>query len=439
MDEYWFLQRLRGFGKLPVFIEGETAITYSGFVDLCNQQQAVMQTRGVVSGDLVAFPAEQKINTFITFFAVAAIGAIAYPFRDKSQLDLLKKNSAGFWRWQSGELIKDTGSGYEPKQFQKLTKKAHAGLVLSTSGTTGNPKLVLHDLDLLLEKYLKLRSRNTTVLVFQTDHVSGIETALSIISPGGAVVFAPEINPAIVCELIHKHAANILACSPTFLRLLLLGKVLNQYDLSTLQVINIGAERMPMNLYNQLKQALPQVALRQAYGTTETANIRTYAGENTGGMKLGEINRDYRIINNELFLKTPPSVIGYITPDKMPVKNGWYCTGDVVETLEDGYFRIVGRKGDIINTGGEKVSPLEVEEVLLKFPQVLDAYVHAESNLILGQMVVSEIVPVDKENLQLLKKNLTKHCRKFLPRHKIPVKFYFRDKVLLNSRLKKKV
>ena len=103
----------------------------------------------------------------------------------------------------------------------------------------------------------------------------------------------------------------------------------------------------------------------------------------------------------------------------------------------ENYFRIVGRKQEIINVGGEKVTPSEVESTLLEIPEIDDCLVYAESNAITGQIVATEIVLKANCDPKTLKRAIKNYCRSKLSAYKIPVKIYFKEATNISSRYKK--
>ena len=111
------------------------------------------------------------------------------------------------------------------------------------------------------------------------------------------------------------------------------------------------------------------------------------------------------IVNGELWLRSKTQILGYLNySEESFTKDGWFKTGDLVEETEGGYFRIVGRANEMINVGGQKVLPGEVESVLLEMPQLADCIVYGETNFITVQIVVANIVLADGANPKTIKK-----------------------------------
>ena len=325
--------------------------------------------------------------------------------------------------------------------YSELFKSDKSGLVLFSSGSTGDPKAMVHDFDNLLGTYLDVKTKNLTFLVFlMFDHIGGLNTMLNILSMGSTMVIPEKREPELIGELIQKYKINILPASPTFLNLMNIGGVFDNYDLSSLKLITYGTEPMSQNLLGNLKLKLPKARLIQTFGTSETGIIKTKSKSSTSLlMKFDDLDQEVKIVNNELWIKSNTRVLGYINHHNNSFTNdGWFKTGDLVEEKENGYYRIVGRKSKIINVGGEKVLPIEVETVILDLNYILDCTVYAKDNPITGQVVAVKVVVKSMDiDLKQLKKSIKLHCKKNLERYKVPAEIIISDKIDYSTRFKK--
>ena len=131
--------------------------------------------------------------------------------------------------------------------------------------------------------------------------------------------------------------------------------------------------------------------------------------------------------------------MGYINHNNNSfTDDGWFKTGDLVEQRENGYYRIIGRKTNIINVGGEKVFPVEVENVILKLNHIQDCTVYAKENPITGQVVAAKVVVKSLQiDIKQLKKDIKLHCKKNLERYKVPAEIIVSDKINYSNRFKK--
>lgn len=203
-------------------------------------------------------------------------------------------------------------------------------------------------------------------------------------------------------------------------------------------MITYGTETMPESLLKRIKTSFPKVRLLQTFGTSETGIMKTSSkSSNSLEMKLNDPNQEYKVVNQELWLRSKTQVLGYLNAEMDSfTEDGWFRTGDLVDELDDGYIRIIGRGNEIINVGGEKVLPSEVESILLEMDVVQDAIVYGNKNAITGQNVVADIVLKDS-HCEKPKKEIRKHCRARLSSYKVPSKINFISKAKVNDRFKK--
>jgi acyl-CoA synthetase (AMP-forming)/AMP-acid ligase II len=152
---------------------------------------------------------------------------------------------------------------------------------------------------------------------------------------------------------------------------------------------------------------------------------------------MGGDDVEIKIVDGILYIRTKSVMIGYLNAPSPFDQDGWFNTNDKVEIKDDGYMKILGRVTDLINVGGEKVYPIEVESVLLRFDGVRDVRVFGENNSLMGRVVVAEISVVSRNNNRDFIKRLRAYCVENLERFKIPVKFILVEHDLYSDRLKK--
>jgi acyl-CoA synthetase (AMP-forming)/AMP-acid ligase II len=195
---------------------------------------------------------------------------------------------------------------------------------------------------------------------------------------------------------------------------------------------------MPPSLLERLRALLPHVRLVQTFGTTETGILQTESvSADSTFLRLVDPAVEWKVIDGELWLKSQTQIKGYFRQTSNAfTADGWFRTGDRVEQAADGSLRILGREGESINVGGEKLMPVEVETVLLENSQVVDCRVYGVPNLLTGQTVVADIVTSVTAAPELLRAQLRQLCRQRLPRYKVPTQINFVSTVS-GARLKK--
>jgi len=320
---------------------------------------------------------------------------------------------------------------------KKLIEIGQPGLVLFSSGSTGKNKAALHNFALLLEKYKVLRKclRSITFLLF--DHIGGINTLFYILSNGGTVVSVRNRDPDMVCQAIEKHKVELLPTSPTFLNLLLISEAYRRYDLSSLKLITYGTEVMPESTLKKIHEIFPNVEIQQTYGLSEIGILRSKSKEpNSLWVKIGGEGFEIKVVENTLWVRAKSAMMGYLNAPSPFDAEGWMNTQDLVE-VDGEYIKILGRQSDIINVGGQKVFPAEVESILMQMDNIKDASVRSEKNPLTGNIVVASVVLDRPEDLTNLKKRVRMFCKDKLESYKIPVKIEIRDEVKHTERFKK--
>jgi len=321
-----------------------------------------------------------------------------------------------------------------------LLERGRSGLVLFSSGITGDPKAMLHDFRQFLNAYQDRRTRSDSILLFLLfDHVGGLDTLFGGLASGVTLVSPPDRDPEGIARLIEQHRVNILPTTPTFLNLLLLAEIPRRFDLSSLRIITYGAEAMPESLLKRVREALPGVRCIQRFGTSETGVARTVTRPDTD-LLIDDPGLQFKVVDGELWVKSNTQVLGYLSGDNDRfTEDGWFRTGDEVATGEDGTLRFLGRKVQAINVGGEKVFPGEVETALLKIPEVGACRAFGVQNAILGQAVGVEIVPVGSGDAARMRSLVRRYARQHLSRHKIPVEIQLVEKISMTPRGKRAI
>lgn len=317
-----------------------------------------------------------------------------------------------------------------------LRRRRRAGLILFSSGSTGESKAAVHDFSTLLEKF-ELRRRPYRTLTFLLfDHIGGINTLFYALANGGCVVAVEDRSPDAVCAAIARHRVQLLPTSPTFLNLLLAGEAYRRHDLSSLELVTYGTEVMPEATLARLRAALPEVRLQQTYGLSEVGILRSKSRSSDSlWMKIGGEGFETRVVDGLLQVRARSAMLGYLNAPSPFTADGWLDTGDAVE-VDGEYLRVLGRRSEIINVGGEKVFPAEVESVVGAMDGVEEVMVLGAANAITGQHVEARVRLTTGESLRDFRHRMYEHCRARLPRYKIPQSVVLADDPLHGDRFK---
>ena len=399
----------------------------------------------IKSGEVVAILADYSFVSIALFFALYENKNIIAPITSTSQKEIdgkLKESfSTKIINLENEKLvITNIKSEASHKIINDLQTSKCAGLILFSSGSTGAPKAMIHNLDTLVDSYGDKKQKQINMLVFlMFDHIGGINTMLNILSMNATMIIPQNRNADDICQLIEEYKIAVLPSSPTFLNLILINRSYEKYDLSSLRMITYGTETMPEGLLGRLKAVFSKVKFLQTFGTSETGIAATSSKSSSSTfMKIDDENLEYKIVDNELWLRSKTQILGYLNRSMESFTNdGWFKTGDLVELDNEGFIKIIGRNKEIINVGGQKVLPSEVESVLLGMDEIEDCLVYGEQNAITGQSVSCDVVlkhGIDDSGFKIL---VRKFCKDKLDNFKIPTRVNFVQKTEFTERFKK--
>lgn len=327
-----------------------------------------------------------------------------------------------------------------PKQSLSSSDANDRGVILFSSGSTGEPKAMCQDLSSMLYDISSVKTKPICMgLLLLFDHIGGLNTLFSGLRKSLHLVAPSNRNPRLMAELIEKYSVRVLPCSPTFLNMMDLDGIFNDFSMKSLRLITYGTERMPEQLLNRLSKKLPRVKFLQTFGTSETGIVQTKSlSSSSTFLTIDDPKVEWKIENNELWIKSSSQISGYINTTEKAIDDGWFKTGDLVESKNDNYFRIIGRKNEVINVGGEKVLPSEIEDFVMTIDGIQDCTAFSVSNGITGQAVGIKVVARESSDIKSLKKEIRKNSRLKLESFKIPVKIIFESKLNHTDRFKKK-
>ncbi len=302
--------------------------------------------------------------------------------------------------------------------IEQLRTDKHAGLVLFSTGTTGRPKAILHDLSLFMKRFETPRPTLKTINFLLFDHIGGLNTLLHTLFNKGMVVAPTSRNVSDILETCSKHHIEVLPTTPTFLRMMLMSGMIPDNIPKSLRIITYGTERMDQPTLDSLCELLPNVDFRQTFGMSELGIVRVKSkARDSLYMKVGGEGVETRVVNSILEIRSKTRMLGYLN-EKSPFDNeGWYNTQDIVDE-QDGYYRVTGRTSESINVGGLKFMASEVERVTLEFEGIELAKAEGKPNPITGEHVELTVQPAS--NTQINKNQLKEYLKKNLANHMTP-------------------
>lgn len=373
----------------------------------------------IKSGDVVALIGDFEPKSISNLFSLFDKGAIVVPltketreqhqyFFDVAQVDFIIEDE---------KVQRRKHSDFHPL-IEQLKQNGNSGVVFFSTGTTGRPKAILHDMKLFMKRYETPRPTLCTMNFLLFDHLGGLSTLLHTLFNKGLVVAPRGRSVEEILYLSKKYEVEALPATPTFLRMMALSGYLEQQFPSCLKIITYGSERMDQPTLDLLCELLPNVDFRQTYGTTELGIVRVKSkSRNSLYMKIGGEGIETRVIDGVLHIRSQTRMLGYLNAETPISADGWYDTKDVV-TVEGEYIKITGRTSEVINVGGLKFMASEVERVVMEFSGVSLAKVIAKDNPITGQHV--ELIVQPKENSSISKTEIKNFLIRGLQSHMVP-------------------
>ncbi len=421
----------------------DTSYDYQWLLERTRHWLNVIETENITPGTVIALEADFSPNAVALFLALLESGCTLVPLT--SAVETKRDEFIEIAQCEVSITVDhndETQFHRLPHTatheiFQQLRNDQHPGLVIFSSGSTGKSKAAVHDLVPLLEKFKTPRHALRTISFLLYDHIGGINTMLYTLSNGGCLVTVQDRSADGVLRVVQDHRVELLPTSPTFLNLVLISEAYKQFDLGSLKTVSYGTEPMPESTLKRINELFPHIKLLQTYGLSEVGILRSKSKSSDSlWVKIGGDGFETRIVDGILHIKAQSAMLGYLNAPSPFTADGWYDTGDRVEVDGD-YVRILGRESEIINVGGEKVYPAEVESVIQELDNVGDAVVFGEKNPITGQIVCAKVRLLHDEDPRQFAKRLKLHCRRSLQNYKVPVKVEIVDESQHSTRFKK--
>ncbi|OBI40631.1 acyl-CoA dehydrogenase [Mycobacterium kyorinense] len=418
---------------------GSDRLTYRQLWDRAARVAGGLRAGGLRRGDRVALRYPAGVNWVLAFWGTVMAGGVAVPVNTRStepEVEFVVSDAGAQLDLAADTPLPDA----EPYVVDGLERRDVAA-IFYTSGTTGRPKGVptTHEAFLTnaenmircLGQPRDIGEELRTLISVPLFHVTGCNSQLLFAGyVGGASVIMPALNLAELVTVLSAERISSLVTVPAVYSLLLRHSDFAASDVSNVRWVGYGGAPIAPSLVRTVKQAFPHATVFNGYGMTETASLMTVlpdddavehadsVGYAVPSVDLGVVTYGDDPAVGELVARGANVTAGYWDrPDATAatIVDGWLHTGDVVRVDDAGRVHIVDRLKDIINRGGENVSSVEVEAVLLSAPGVADACVLAVPDEVMGEKVGAVLFGEQIDVSAVLE-----HCRGQLADFKIP-------------------
>jgi acyl-CoA synthetase (AMP-forming)/AMP-acid ligase II len=310
--------------------------------------------------------------------------------------------------------------------------------LLLTSGTTGAPKIVRHSFQ-SLTGVIKPKDPVEALPIWSTFYdfrrYGGLQIFLRAVVGGGSLVLSDANEP--VSDFLDRLAGRgvtHMSGTPSHWRRALMNPNVGAFNPS---YVRMSGEIADQKIIDSLREAYPKAAVAHAYASTEAGVVFAVNDELEGfpASMVGKSDQDIevKIVDETLRIRSPLTATNYVGPTAPSLRDedGFVDTGDIVERRGDRYY-FVGRRGGIINVGGLKVHPEEVESVINRHRAVHMSLVKSRKNPITGSIIVADVVLTvhDANGDQArLRSEILMECREVLPSYKVPALVRFVPKL----------
>ncbi len=264
-------------------------------------------------------------------------------------------------------------------------QQSSSEITIFTSGTTGQPKEVIHSVS-TLTRSVRTGDRykgQIWAYAYNPTHMAGLQVFFQAFENLNTLINVFNKQRSDVYELIAKHQVTHVSATPTFYRLLL------PYETAYESVVRVtlGGEKSDQNLYDNIVKIFPSAKINNVYASTEAGSL--FAAKGDCFQIPVKIRDMFTVVDDELLIHK--SLLG--RSDSFKFEGDYYHSGDLIEWVdkEQGLFRFKSRKNELINVGGYKVNPGEVENVLLSIEGVKQVLVYGKANSVLGNVLCADI------------------------------------------------
>lgn len=467
-----------------VDIDTNLRLTYEELNQRVESVAAFLRTKGLRKGDRIAILAPNDIAFFDLIFASARIGSILVPFNTRfglQEIEYLLDDSepkllfihpdylSSVVKLKTPPLILLLENGEAPQRmetetisYQQVVKFTQSSqittdismddpwLMIYTGGTTGFPKgtvltyrsVIWNSLNTIISWGIK--ENDITITYLPLYHTGGINAlSMPVLHMGGTVIIAKKYDPEKAVQIIEDERCTILLLVPTMYHMMTKTEAFQNADFPAMHTFLSGGAPCPLTIYDEFQAK--GLNFKEGYGLTEAGPNNFQIDPIKAYQKKGSVGKpmfynEVKIVDDdgeemptgevgEIWL-AGPHLFDYYWNKEEETKNAfhkkWFKTGDLGRKDQDGDYYIVGRKKDMIISGGENIYPLEIENILHKHPSIEETAVVGLPDEKWGEVITAFIVlKNEKELKELDEEELRDYLALHLAGYKLPKKYYF--------------
>lgn len=460
-------------GSRTVFItDAQAEVSFDALLERTQRLAGAMEKAGLGKGDVVAVLLPNCIELVELYLAAGAVGAIFQPldmrFRGEELTNTLTHTKTKLLAGHRGNLgdvepalphiplkllvhgrrdgwipfEQFLDGGTPPSSLPAVDEENDDAVYLLTSGSTGSIKCVpmtwrqldYFPRDIINVVGMEPEDRGISLLPFS--HISGPIVVNLCLVAGCSYILTHRWKPDAIVDYFENYRVTWTHTVPPLGGMILKGRPAGR-DLSAVRFIALMGTSVPANMLVALEEAIPSCKAIQGYGLTETNPLLTLLPLERHESKRGSIGSgldhvEIRVVDGEgkdvdagdsgeLIVRGPKVFRGYVGNPQLTasvIRDGWFFTGDMVRADEEGFFYHLGRRDDVINTGGLKVYPAEVESELFKNPSIEDVVAYGIPDEKRGHIMAVEVVL--RQGASLDPVEIRGYLLRRLARYKVP-------------------
>ncbi len=450
----------RSFGEAIALSGRSTVLTYRQLAEHARGVATGLCNAGLRTDEPVHVHVSNEPLDIVALFGIWLAGGVAVPVHRTTPMSV----AAGFHQRTRARFLVDLRAGHiDSDSLSTIAADAPpkrkildaAAFIIFTSGSTGIPKgvVVAHEAFRgkieQIDSLLHFNAGERTLLVLNITFSFGLWVSLLTLLRGGTLVMQPKFDPDRFLSAVVEERISRVGMVPTMMRVLFsdasheaaIDRVTQQ---DTLRQILIGGESLGHSLAETIRKRFAKTDLIDIYGLTETSTCDFFAFPSDYAKFPGSIGRPapnvrYRIVGaedkpvdagaiGELQIQSPYLMKGYLDEPGLTTaayRDGWFKTGDLGRVVDGEVVELMGRQKEVISRGGNKVTPVEIEQSICSHADVAAAMAVGVDDALLGQRIHVLVVPRTGAALEL--NALRGHLETRLERFKHPDAYYLAD------------